>query len=177
VVCDIGAGTGRFTLPAARRARRVIAIDAVPALLTLLRRTVRAQGVANVTVKRGSFAALPLRDASVDVAVACSAFASRGPHGGVHAVAEAERIVRPGGDVVVIWPAQPAWLQRRGFTYMAVQGGTSVRFADVATAERLCARYYSRVAAEWVRRQQTPDVPYAVLGLHPPSDVCVKRIE
>src|SRR5205807_7029247 len=33
VICDIGAGTGRFTLPAARRARRVIAVDAVPVLL------------------------------------------------------------------------------------------------------------------------------------------------
>jgi ubiquinone/menaquinone biosynthesis C-methylase UbiE len=176
VVCDIGAGAGRFTLLAAACAQTVIAVDAVPALLERLRRNAAVAGRRNVDVRRGSFAALPLDDASVDVAVACSSFRSQAPHGGRRALAEAERVVRPGGEVAVIWPQERAWFRRHGFTYIALHSDDVVRFRDVATAERLCAAYYSAAAATWVRRHNTAEVPYRVLGTSPPSSVCVKRV-
>jgi len=176
VVCDIGAGAGRFTLLAAARAKSVVAVDAVPALLDRLRRNAGAAGLDNVDTRRGSFKALPLDGGSVDIAVACSSFRSHGPHGGRRALAEAERVVRPGGDVAVIWPQERAWFRRHGFTYIAVQSDDEVRFRDVATAERLCAAYYSAAAAAWVRRHQSAEVPYRVLGTSPPSSVCLKRV-
>lgn len=176
VVCDIGAGSGRFTLHAATRARRVIAVDATPALLRRLRANAHAAGIRNVTARRGSFAALPLRDAAVDVAVACSAFTRTGPHGGSRALAEAERIVRPGGDVVVVWPQDPGWLRTMRFEHVAVHGAGVVHFPDVATAERLCAGFYSAAAARWVRRHGSAEVPFSVLGATPPNDLCVKHV-
>ena len=174
-VCDIGAGTGRFTLPAAQRARRVIAVDAVPALLDRLDARARAEGLDNIEIRRGRFAALPLPDGSVDVAVACSAFTSSGPHGGVTALAEAERVVRPGGVVAVIWPQEREWFTERGFEYVHSRGNPVLEFRDVDTAERLCRMFYPAAAARWVRRHRSRAVPYAILGVSPPNDVCIKR--
>jgi len=176
VVADLGAGAGRFTLFAARHARRVIAVDIVPILLERLLARAREQGLDNIETRRGDFLHLPLADASVDVAVACSALTSHAPWGGEAALAEAIRIVRPGGEVVVIWPDDPSWFCARGFAYRAVPGTETMHFADVATAERLCRDFYSEAAAEWVREQQTAEVPFSVLGVTPPSDACVLRV-
>lgn len=176
IVCDIGAGTGRFTLAVARRARHVVAVDAVPALLDRLEHKAGMAGLRNIETRRGSFAALPLADASVDVAVACSAFTRRGPHGGAVAIEEAERIVRPGGQVVIIWPPDQRWLRARGYDYVRVRGEGQVHFRDVAEASRLCERYYSSAAARWVRDHASADVPYRVLRVSPPNDVCIRRI-
>lgn len=175
-VCDIGAGTGRFTLLAAPRARCVVAVDGVPALLERLANSARRLGFTNVETRRASFASLPLPDASVDVAVACSAFTTREPHGGSMAVGEAERIVRPGGEVAIIWPQNHRWLMARGYHYIRVRGEGAVHFSDIETAERLCRTYYSAAAARWVRDHARADVPYSVLGVPPPNDVCIRRM-
>lgn len=174
-VCDIGAGTGRFALAVARQARRVVAIDAVPALLGRLQTTARQRGLA-IETRRGSFRALPMPDRSVDLAVACSAFTITGPHGGLRALREAERIVRPGGTVAIIWPQHPAWFRAHGYQHVVVRGCGSIQFRDVSTAQRLCAMYHSAAAARWVRQHATADVPYSVLGVQPPNDLCVRRI-
>ena len=176
VVADLGAGAGRFTLFAARRARRVIAVDAVPALLQRLQRKANDQELDNIEVRRGSFVRLPLDTASVDVAVACSSLTSQAPWGGEEALREAERIVRPGGDVVVIWPDDPSWFCARGFTHVAVPATTAMRFRDVASAQRICRDFYSDRAARWVQQHDARVVPFEVLGVRPPSDACVKTI-
>ena len=175
-ICDIGAGTGRFALLAARRARLVIAVDGTPGLLERLARTATRLGYTNIETRRGAFTALPLADSSVDLAVACSAFTTWGPHGGDAALDEAERIVRPGGEVAIIWPDDRRRLCARGYQYVQVRGGGTVRFRDVATAHRLCATYYSASAAEWVSTHNCADVPYSVLGVQPPTDMCIRRI-
>lgn len=175
IVCDIGAGTGRFTLAAARRARRVIAVDMVPAMLQRLQYAASAAGLDNIEMVRGAFRALPLADQSVEVAVACSSFMTTGPHGGPAALREAERIVTPGGSIAIIWPQDPAWLRRHGFEHVQVAGDPCHSFRDEATAYRLCATYYSDAAAAWVREHHARDVPYSVLGTSPPNDVCIKR--
>jgi ubiquinone/menaquinone biosynthesis C-methylase UbiE len=175
VVADLGAGAGRFTLFAARHAARVIAVDPVPPLLDRLERKVHDQELDNVETRRGSFTRLPLDDASVDVAVACSSLTSTAPSGGECAITEAERVVRPGGELWVIWPDAPQWFCDRGFTYMALPGNAEMHFRDVATAARICADFYSAEAAQWVRDNDARVVPFAVLGVSPPSDACVKR--
>ncbi|HWW09386.1 MAG TPA: class I SAM-dependent methyltransferase [Candidatus Acidoferrales bacterium] len=176
-VCDIGAGTGRFSLAAAPRANRIIAVDAVPQLLRRLEAKAAAAGINNIEVRRGRFTSLPLPDGSVDIAVACSSFTTGGPHGGDTAINEAQRVVRRGGDVVVIWPQDPQWFLQRGFQYIAVHGERAVHFRNVATAERLCKSYYSADAADWVRTNNSAEVPFSVLGMSPPSDLCIKRVE
>lgn len=176
-VCDIGAGTGRFTIAVARRASRVIAVDMVPVMLQRLQRKAAAAGLDNIGVLRAPFRELPLADRSVDVAVACSSFMTSGPHGGHTALREAERVVRAGGSVAVIWPQDPSWLLNHGFEHVRVFGNPCHVFRDVATAERLCATYYSDAAAAWVREHHSCDVPYSVLGSSPPNDVCIKRLD
>lgn len=175
-VCDAGAGAGRFTIFAARRARHVVAVDEVPALLRRLELHLREQCIDNVDVRRGSFTALPLEDDSVDIAVACSSLTSRAPFGGQDALDELERIVRPGGDVAIIWPDRPDWFCDRGFVHLSAAGNDHLHFTDAAAAERICRDFYSDEAADWVARQGTADVPFMVLGVPPPNDVCIRRV-
>lgn len=48
VLIDVGAGTGRFAIPFARRCREVIAVDPSSGMLEILRREAAAAGVDNV---------------------------------------------------------------------------------------------------------------------------------
>jgi ubiquinone/menaquinone biosynthesis C-methylase UbiE len=54
-VVDLGAGTGRFTLAAASRFRRVVAVDVSPAMQRHLRDCVTEAGFANVELVRAGF--------------------------------------------------------------------------------------------------------------------------
>jgi SAM-dependent methyltransferase len=90
-VVDIGAGTGRSTLGAARTARHVNAIDAYRSVVEFGRNTVRQAGLTNVTYRQGDRAALPLEDESVDAALAV--WAAFDPQ-------EVYRVLRPGGWVI-----------------------------------------------------------------------------
>lgn len=176
VVADLGAGAGRFTIAAARRARRVIAVDAVPSLLTQLRQRASAAGLTNVEIRRGSFRRLPLDDDSVDVAVFCSSFHTRGPHGGEGALSEAERVVQPGGTIAVVWPESAEWLLARGFSLLTSVAEPAVRFRNPETAERLCREFYGQKVAAWVRGNGTSEVPCSLLGRPAAGIACIRRI-
>lgn len=97
-VLDIGCGTG-FHLPRfAVDARSVIGIEPHPPLVAIARRRVRR--LEHVTVHEAAAAALPLADASVDVAHARWAYFF-GP-GCEPGLAELARVIRPGGTAFVI---------------------------------------------------------------------------
>lgn len=53
-VLDVGCGTGRYTLPLARRCERVVALDASPAMLEHLEARLRREGISNVESSRVS---------------------------------------------------------------------------------------------------------------------------
>jgi ArsR family transcriptional regulator len=101
-IADLGCGDGYLTVEAARFARRVIAVDRSAAALTrareLARRTHRF--AAPIEWKRGELEALPLDDASVDVALLSQALHHAASP--AKALAEAVRILRPGGRVLVL---------------------------------------------------------------------------
>lgn len=97
-VLDIGCGTG-FHLPwFARAAGSVIGVEPHADLLALARR--RTRRLPNVDVRQGTAQALPLPDASVDVAHARWAYFF-GP-GCEPGLAELDRVVRRGGTAYVI---------------------------------------------------------------------------
>lgn len=97
-VLDIGCGTG-FHLPRfAEDAATVIGVEPHPPLAAIARRRTRRAG--NVTVLEGSAVALPVEDASVDVAHARWAYFF-GP-GCEPGLAELDRVMRPGGTAFVI---------------------------------------------------------------------------
>jgi ubiquinone/menaquinone biosynthesis C-methylase UbiE len=97
-VLDVGCGTG-FHLPRlAATAARVYGVEPHPSLLRLAAR--RTRSVANVTLLAGTAQALPLPDASVDVAHARWAYFF-GP-GCEPGLRELARVVRRGGTAFVI---------------------------------------------------------------------------
>ena len=99
-VADLGCGEGYLTIEASRWAARVVAVDRSPLVLERGRALAARRRVSNVTWKRGELEHLPLRDASVDVALLSQAL-----HHAVdpaRALAEAARILVPGGRVLVL---------------------------------------------------------------------------
>jgi SAM-dependent methyltransferase len=99
-VADLGCGEGYLTVEAARWASKVIAVDRSDVVLARARALARRRRVTNVIWKKGELEKLPMRDASVDVAMLSQAL-----HHAQHparAVAEAARITAPGGRVLLL---------------------------------------------------------------------------
>lgn len=107
-IADLGCGDGYLAIEAARFAKKVIAIDRSAAALArakqLAQRKKRsaqsAPSPTKIQWRRGEFEAVPLKDASVDVALLSQALHHAASPS--KALAEAARIVRPGGRVLVL---------------------------------------------------------------------------
>jgi ArsR family transcriptional regulator len=99
-LADLGCGEGYLTIEAARFAKRVIAVDRSDAVLARAKAAVAKRKLRNVEWKRGEIERLPLADASVDVALLSQALHHAASPAA--ALAEAARIVRPGGRVLVL---------------------------------------------------------------------------
>jgi ubiquinone/menaquinone biosynthesis C-methylase UbiE len=98
-VADVGTGTGFIAAGLAGRVARVIGIDDSAGMLAVAEKNLNELGIANVELRRGDIAALPLADDSVDAAVANMVL-----HHAVDPAAmlrEMGRIVRPGGTVAI----------------------------------------------------------------------------
>lgn len=98
-VLDIGAGTGRITLAAAKKAKRVIAVDPFGSVLFFNRKLALGAGIGNVFYLRGQSLHLPMRDNSVDATICAWAIIDH---------AEAYRVLKPGGYMIDLIPAPGA---------------------------------------------------------------------
>jgi ArsR family transcriptional regulator len=98
VVADLGCGTGNASELLAPLVKRVIAVDQSGPMLSAAKR--RLGGVKNVEFVEGELTKLPLKDASVDVAVCVLVLHHVEKPG--DALAEMRRIVRPGGQALVV---------------------------------------------------------------------------
>jgi len=100
VIADLGAGDGTFALLLAERATRVIAVDTSAKMIEFGRDQALRHGVTNVEFRLGDMEELPIGAAEVDLV-----FFSQSLHHALHperAVAEAARILRPGGRIVIL---------------------------------------------------------------------------
>jgi len=107
---DLGCGTGFWLAGYARDATRVIGIEPDPALRA--RAVARTSGLTAVEVMPGSAEHLPLADRTVDVVHARFAYfltpgrrgagGRLGPGGGDAGLAEALRVLVPGGSLIVV---------------------------------------------------------------------------
>jgi SAM-dependent methyltransferase len=96
---DVAAGTGHAARALAPFVRRVVALDATPAMLVAGKRAADRAGLCNLLCQRGDAAALPYLDDSFDIVV--SRFAVHHfEHPSVQA-AEMARCLRPGGQLVI----------------------------------------------------------------------------
>lgn len=101
VVVDLGAGTGLLSLPVARRAAAVYAVDYSEPMLERLLERARANGLENVQTVVADMREVPLEDECASVVVSSYAFHHLRDDGKELALAEARRILRPGGRLVV----------------------------------------------------------------------------
>jgi len=98
VVADLGAGTGSLSASVAPFVARVVSVDGSAEMLEVLR--ARTVHLSNVEVRQGELEALPIDSASVDIAFLVFAL-----HYVVEpwiALAEASRILKPGGRLIVV---------------------------------------------------------------------------
>jgi SAM-dependent methyltransferase len=99
-VADLGCGEGYLTIEAARWAAKVIAVDRSEVVLERARALGRRRRVANVAWRRGELEKLPIKDATVDVALLSQALHHAANP--LRAVVEAARITVEGGKVLIL---------------------------------------------------------------------------
>jgi ArsR family transcriptional regulator len=100
VIADLGAGEGTFAQLLARRAQQVIAVDNSEEMVKYGSDLAAKHGVSNLEYRKGDMEALPIETESVDLA-----FFSQSLHHAQHperAVAEAHRILKPEGRIVIL---------------------------------------------------------------------------
>lgn len=99
-IADLGAGEGLLSQLLANRAESVVCVDNSPKMVEFGSALAKKNGLTNLTYKRGDIERVPLKDESVDLA-----FLSQALHHAQHpeaAVKEAARILKPGGQLIVL---------------------------------------------------------------------------
>ncbi|HYD83928.1 MAG TPA: metalloregulator ArsR/SmtB family transcription factor, partial [Opitutus sp.] len=99
-IADLGAGEGLVSQLLAARARQVWCIDNSPRMVEVGTELARKNNLVNLVYKLGDIEHVPLADKSVDLAILSQAL-----HHAQHpqaAVDEAHRILRPGGQVLIL---------------------------------------------------------------------------
>jgi ubiquinone/menaquinone biosynthesis C-methylase UbiE/DNA-binding MarR family transcriptional regulator len=111
VIADLGAGEGAFSLLLAQRATKVIAVDNSDRMVELGAALARDQDLPALEYRKGDLEAVPIDDGSVDVALF-----SQSLHHALHperAMAEAWRILKPGGRIVILDLVQHRFAEAR----------------------------------------------------------------
>jgi len=99
-IADLGAGEGLVSQLLARRAAHVWCIDNSPRMVEVGTELAAKNNLTNLVYKLGDIEAVPLPDGSVDLAILSQAL-----HHAQHpqkAIDEASRILRPGGQVLIL---------------------------------------------------------------------------
>jgi ubiquinone/menaquinone biosynthesis C-methylase UbiE len=180
VLLDVGAGVGDRTIQYASQATHVYALEPDPDALPILRGRIKSGGAANVTVVPGGAAAIPLEEGTVDVAYATWAYFF-GP-GSEPGLGEVRRVLRPGGDFVVVqnyghdelsrfWASfeddcqnWPSWFAEQGFTCQVVD--TVWRFTSRAEALAVLEFLWGESARDYVLEHDQAEFGYRVAIYH-----------
>jgi ArsR family transcriptional regulator len=160
-IADLGCGEGYLTIEAARFARRVVAIDRSDTVLARAKAAASRRKLKNVEWKRGELEQLPLKDASVDVALLSQALHHAADP--AVALAEAARILRPGGRVLVLDLRRhdEAWVRER-------LGDTWLGFEDAELAALLGRAGLTHIRLTvGARRQRDPFTVLIASGTKP----------
>jgi ubiquinone/menaquinone biosynthesis C-methylase UbiE len=108
-IADIGAGTGYFAIPMARQAGRVFAVDLQADMLDLLAaKLVRDESIDNIDLFQGTATATTLGDQCCDRVFLANVWHELDDQDAV--LAEARRILRPGGQIAILdWRPDGVW--------------------------------------------------------------------
>jgi ArsR family transcriptional regulator len=100
LVVDFGTGTGRMLALFAERARRVEGIDLSHQMLTVARSKLERAGAGNASVRHGDATATPYPDGCASLVIIHQVLHFLDDPG--RALAEAARVLKPGGRLVVV---------------------------------------------------------------------------
>jgi ubiquinone/menaquinone biosynthesis C-methylase UbiE len=128
-IADLGAGEGTLALLLAERAECVIAVDHSRKMAEYAMEVARRNGVGNLDYRVGDLEELPIGDAEVDLAMFHQSL-----HHAIHpqeALAEAWRILRPGGRIAVVDLARHRFEQAREMYADVWLGFTAVELVDM----------------------------------------------
>jgi len=173
-IIEVGAGSGRLTLPLLGRCDDLTAIEPAAPLRELLRRKLPSDST-RIHLISGFLDALPLADRSAELVTACSVLTPEAAHGGDRGLAEMERVCAHAGMVVIVWPNQPDWLVEHGYRYLSFPGEMAMEFASLDEAVELTQIFYPEAASE-IQARGERRVPYEILGVNPPRDLAYKVI-
>ncbi len=170
---DIGTGTGRMAELLSARASHVTAFDKSPEMLRIARARLQHLPAAQVDLVQGDFTALPLADASFDTVLF---------HQVLHyaqapelVLAEAARVLRPGGRIAVVDFAAHDREELRSTHAHARLGFTDEQmlalFSDVGLSAEVPLALPGKplTVKIWIGRRHAP-ASAAALALHLSSD-------
>jgi ArsR family transcriptional regulator len=146
-VADLGAGEGLLSQLLARRAEKVWCIDNSPRMVEVGTELAKKNGLANLAYKLGDIEQVPLGDRSVDLAILSQAL-----HHASHpqtAVNEAFRILRPGGQLLVLDLREHAFEKAR-----ELYGDLWLGFKESALHGFLKAAGFAKVEVATVAREE-----------------------
>ena len=151
---DIGCGEGYLTIEVARWANRVTAVDRSPTVLARARELASRRRVSNISWKRGDIERLPLEAESVDLAL-LSQTLHHAPHP-ERALAEAARVLKPGGRVLVLdlRPHEEDWVRDK-------LGDRWLGFSDDRLKAMLADAGFTRITTATGARR--PGDPFSVV--------------
>src|SRR5918999_6485400 len=98
-IADVGTGIGHYPMLLARRTGRTYGIESHPSLLAEARRRAADAHQPNIRIVEGAPTRLPLRDDAVDIVLTSLIDPE---DASLPAIAEARRVLRPGGRLIVI---------------------------------------------------------------------------
>lgn len=112
-VADVGTGTGRLLPDLRARTARVIGVDASPEMLDQARRRLASHDIADVDLRLGDMAHLPLQDAEVDAVVVNMAL-HHVPEP-VMVLRELHRVLGPDGVLLIgdFLPHDEEWMREK----------------------------------------------------------------
>jgi ubiquinone/menaquinone biosynthesis C-methylase UbiE/biotin operon repressor len=151
VVADLGAGEGTMSQLMAQRAKKVIAIDNSEKMVEFGSDLAKRHGIRNLEYRLGELEDVPIPTGTVDLA-----FLSQALHHARHperAVAEAWRILKPGGRIVILDLNRHHFEEAREL-YADVWLG----FSELELEQHLCAAGFRNLETAVVHRE--PDPPH-----------------
>ncbi len=158
VIADLGAGEGTFSQLLAQRAEHVIAVDSSEKMVEYGAGVARENGFTNLEYRLGDLEETPIAAGSVDLV-----FLSQSLHHAARperAVAEAFRITRPGGRVVILDLLKHEFEQAR-----ELYADLWLGFAEVELYGFLEAAGFCNITVRTVDRETEPPYFQTLLGL------------
>lgn len=179
-VLDMGCGAGHASFAAAHQVKQVVAYDLSAQMLDVVAQAAKEKGLDNIATRQGYAESLPFEDGSFDVVI--SRYSAHHWHDVGRALREVNRVLKPGGVVIVMdvmspgHPVRDIWLQ----TVEALRDTSHVRnyssgewlslmndanlIADTVLTDRLPLAFSS-----WVARMRTPQVLIDAVRLYQQS--------